>query len=213
MRQGLSRFWANNKGIIVILVTMLCIRSSLADWYHVPTGSMLPTIQVGDRIFVNKAAYRLDVPFTNIGLTPITLPARGDIVVFDSQQADVRLIKRVIGLPGDTVSLRNNQLKINGQPLDYEPGQDQILFEQLDNVPHQIQLTGPSNKFSSFHQVKVPADHLLVLGDNRNHSADSRVYGFVPVNELAGQALSVIVSFDRENYYLPRSDRYLQPLI
>lgn len=192
---------------------MFACRSSLADWYVVPTASMQPTIVEGDRIFVNKLAYQLQLPFTNIAVANFAQPQRGDIVVFESAAADERLIKRVIGLPGDKVAMLNNQLWLNGKSLQYTNTDSAVIFdEQLPSLPHKVQFTGTTHA-DSFAEVEVPPGHILVLGDNRNNSADSRFYGFVPMQELQGKATTIITSLDPNNYYLPRAKRNLKDLI
>lgn len=213
-KDKLNQLVKENWGFCLFLLLMFASRSSLADWYVVPTGSMQPTIVEGDRVFVNKMAYRLDVPFTDISLAEFDSPERGDIVVFNSEKADTRMIKRVIGVPGDTVSMDRNRLYLNGKSLNYLSQTDSIRFiEQLGEIDHQIQLAPVETNAHSFATVRVPEGHFLVLGDNRNMSADSRYYGFVPAREIQGKALNVIVSLDPENYYLPRGERSLSPLI
>jgi len=202
-----------NWGFALFILLMFACRSSLADWYVVPTASMQPTIVEGDRIFVNKLAYQLQVPFTNIALANFSQPERGDIVVFESAAADERLIKRVIGLPGDTVAMADNQVLLNGQKIEYKATTSSLIFdEQLPAFQHRVQFTGVAHK-DSFNEVLVPEGHILVLGDNRNNSADSRFYGFVPMQELQGKATTIITSLDPKNYYLPRAERNLKPLI
>ena len=202
-----------NKGFLLFLGLMLICRSSLADWYSVPTGSMKPTIIEGDRIFVNKLAYQLQLPLSNISVMEWGQPERGDIVVFESKAADERLIKRVIGIPGDRVEMNNNQLVINDTHVTYyKTNQPGVEEEVLDTLQHQVQFTG-SPSFPSFKSVEVPDGHILVLGDNRNNSADSRYYGFVPFSEIQGKATTVVASLDPENYYKPRTNRVLKPLI
>lgn len=201
-----------NWGFILFVFLMFASRSSLADWYLVPTGSMQPTIVEGDRILVNKMAYRLEVPFTNISLMETGSPQRGDIVVFNSVAADNRLVKRLIGLPGDQIAMQNNRLIINGQAIDYDDYEGKII-EQLDDVDHFVQFIKVAQATDNFAPVTVPENHFLVLGDNRNNSADSRFIGFVPAAELQGKALKVLISLDPENYYLPRTERSFVPLI
>lgn len=208
----ITRTFKQNWGIIVFLLLMFASRSSIADWYVVPTGSMLPTIVEGDRIFVDKMAYRLEVPFTNIEIMKTGEPKHGDIVVFNSKRANNRLVKRVIGLPGDTVSLNNNRLTINGQPLVYSQFESSFGNEKIGDTVHKVQFVGEPNA-DHFKQVTVPKKHYLVLGDNRNNSADSRFIGFVPEHELQGKATNVVVSLNPENYYLPRKNRNFIPLI
>lgn len=204
----------DNWGFVLALFLMFVSRSSIADWYHVPTGSMLPTIVEGDRIFVNKMAYRLDLPFTDLSIAEFAQPATGDIVIINSTKADTRLVKRVIGVPGDTVALTQNRLTINGKAIEYTVSQEQYTYgEKLGDVIHPVQFVPVEKALSSFKPVIVPKDHVLVMGDNRNRSADSRVYGFIPIGEIQGKALKVITSLDPNNFYLPRDNRNLKPLI
>ncbi len=209
---SLKSFWRENRGFIVFFSLMLVMRSSFADWYHVPTGSMQPNIVEGDRVFVNKMAYRLDVPFTDIEIAKIGQPQRGEVVVFESDAANERLIKRVIGVPGDIVAMENNRLIVNGNVAEYEMSGNNIYRERLGNLQRQIQVLPVNSARDSFEPVRVPEGHILVLGDNRNNSVDSRYYGFVPISELKGKATKVIASLNPDNYYIPRSDRFLQPL-
>tara|TARA_R110000868_G_scaffold53698_17_gene168366 strand:+ start:410 stop:1063 length:654 start_codon:yes stop_codon:yes gene_type:complete len=199
---------------LLAIFILFASRSTLADWYLVPTGSMQPTIVEGDRILVNKMAYRIELPFTDIGVMDIATPQRGDIVVFNSKAADTRLVKRVIGLPGDSIAMVNNQLVINGQVINYQSDDDDTsVIELLFDKPHAVQFIAKSNVMDNFKSVLVPTDHYLVLGDNRNNSSDSRFIGFVPFAEIQGKALRVLVSLDPQNYYVPRPARTLSPLI
>ncbi len=208
---GLKRIWKDNQSFFIFIGLMLFVRAGVADWYYIPSGSMEPTIQVGDRIFVNKLAYEVKVPFTDISLTETGSPARGDIIVFDSKAADNRLIKRVVGLPGDRIAMRNNILYLNNQPLLYS-GYDENQQELLGKVLHQIHLDKNGSPLSSFNTVTVPENHVLVLGDNRNHSADSRVHGFIPMDEIIGKASHIAYSLDNDNAYMPRLARTFQAL-
>lgn len=209
-----SVIWKENKSFFIFLTCMFLFRSAFADWNTVPTGSMKPTILEGDRIAVNKMAYDLRVPFTHISLVKLADPARGDIVVFDSHAADKRLVKRVIGLPGDKVSMINNQLVINGSALTYEKTRnDGDQLEHLFNVTHIIRInTANNHPLANFPEVIVPDGYYLMLGDNRDNSADSRVIGFVPRAEIIGRSRNVVMSFNYDNYYIPRSDRFFTKL-
>ena len=179
-----------------------------------PTGSMLPTIVEGDRIFVDKMAYRLEVPFTDIEIMQTGQPKRGDIVVFNSEKAGNRLVKRLIGEPGDRIAMFDNKLIINGEAILYEDSKNTLRkTEYLDNVAHSVQFIPVPEARDNFAEVVVPQGHYLVLGDNRNNSADSRYYGFVPAIEIQGKANKVLISLDPENYYLPRKERFNEPLI
>ncbi|MCF2948324.1 signal peptidase I [Paraglaciecola aquimarina] len=214
MTQKLHTLFKENWGFLLFVVILFASRSSFADWYIVPTGSMQPTIVEGDRIFVDKMAYRLEVPFTDIEIMQTGQPARGDIVVFNSKQADTRLVKRLIGVPGDRVEMRNNRLVINGEASQYQLEVNSHKgIETLNGVEHLVQFVPVAEAFDNFDEVTVPDGHYLVLGDNRNNSSDSRYIGFVPAIEIQGKATKVLVSLDPENYYLPRSERTLKPLI
>lgn len=215
-RDRFLEIWRENKAFAVFLILMFVFRSAVADWNEVPTGSMKPTILEGDRILVNKMAYDLRVPFTHVSLYKFGDPERGDIVIFDSEASDKRLVKRVIGLPGDVVELRNNRLAINGQRLNYqeskELGNSSIQQENLFGDEYEITVAKYGSPRSNFAPVRVPENHYLVLGDNRDKSADSRVIGFVPRGEIVGRSRQVVLSFNYDNYYIPREGRFLHTL-
>lgn len=209
--------WKNNRFFITLILLMVVFRTSVADWNVVPTGSMKPTILEGDRIWVNKIAYDLNIPFTHISLKHFNDPKRDEIIIFDSTIANKRLVKRVIALPGDTVRMENNVIFINGKALDYKViNQDQnkiIVEEKNNNSAHNIRLTlGLINRASSFNTLTIPEKFYLVLGDNRNNSADSRFIGLIPRKEIIGRAKHVVISLNYDNYYLPRTYRFLQKL-
>jgi signal peptidase I len=218
MIEKLKRLERENRGLLIFIVLMFCFRSAVADWNHVPTGSMIPTIIEGDRVFVNKLAYDIRVPFTLVSLRRLADPRRGDIIVFESEAADKRLIKRVVGVPGDRLSMRDNVVLLNGEALVYrqpEPNATDAPNDYLEILPSQqqyhVRLDG-AGFASSFSTLIVPPGHYFVLGDSRNNSADSRYIGLVPRHEIIGQSTRVVMSLDRDNYYLPRPQRYLQPL-
>lgn len=217
MKTSLYNLLRDNKGLLIFLLLMSVFRSAVADWNTVPTGSMQPTIVEGDRILVNKMAYNVRVPFTHISLIKLADPERGDIVVFDSARAGKRLVKRIIGLPGDVITMQHNVLKINGTVLQYSNA-DQVAgkrdkIEDLLGFKHTVRIhqLGPT-RWSSFDSVQVPANHYLVLGDNRDNSADSRVIGFVPRKEIVGKSAMVVMSLNYDKFYLPRSDRFFHSL-
>ena len=217
MKSGLIKAWREYRGFALFIFLMIIFRSALADWNVVPTGSMKPTILEGDRILVNKLAYDFKIPLTQISIYKFADPKRGDIVIFDSKLADTRLVKRVIGLPGDTVEMRDNRLTINGIEVQYsnvEYAADAIFaIESYLGMSHRIELarTGGS-RLSTFGPVEVPKDRYLVLGDNRDNSADSRVYGFIPRDEIVGSARTVVLSLNYDHYYIPRADRFFRVL-
>lgn len=211
---SLNRLIKENWPFLLFALVLFASRSSFADWYFVPTGSMLPTIVEGDRIFVDKMAYRLEIPFTDIEIMQTGQPKRGDIVVFNSEKAGNRLVKRLIGEPGDRVAMLDNKLIINGEEILYEDSNNALhKIEYLGNVKHVVQFTPVAEARDNFAEVIVPKEHYLVLGDNRNNSADSRYYGFVPAIEIQGKANKVLLSLDPKDYYLPRKERFNEPLI
>jgi signal peptidase I len=214
MKQFWVNIWRENKAFVLFLSIMFIFRSACADWNTVPTGSMNPTIVEGDRIAVNKLAYDLHIPFTHISLLKLGDPERGDIAVFDSKVSDKRLVKRVVGLPGDTVAMMNNQLFINGTAIQYEKNiGNKDEFEHLFNTTHLVRISNPNDHaFANFPAVIVPADHYLMLGDNRDNSADSRVIGFVPRGEFVGRSRAVVMSLNYDNFYIPRADRFFKSL-
>ena len=221
------RLWRDwLKPFLVILLVTGALRSSLADWNDVPTGSMKPTILEGDRVWVNKLAYDLKVPFTTWHLAEWSSPRRGEIVVFYSPHDGTRLVKRAIGLPGDTLELRANRLLLNGQPVAYAPIADERLRDvaQADRASHVFaaeQLPGQSHAVAAaparlalrdFGPVRVPEGHYFMMGDNRDESFDSRFFGPVPREKVVGRATAVALSFDRQHYWRPRWQRFFTSL-
>ena len=218
--RNIAKFLARNKGFITFMLCMIMFRSAVADWNVVPTGSMQPTIKIGDRILVDRMAYDLRLPLTHISLLHLADPQRGDIVVLDSQAAHERLVKRVIGLPGDRVSMTHNVLIINGKPAHYSatirsgihddlqsPARYEI--ERYGDMRHAIRLSlnWPSPA-SSFGPVTIPRGQYLLLGDDRDNSMDSRYFGYFPRSEILGRARHVVLSLDPAHHYLPRPDRF-----
>ena len=216
MKTWFSKALKENKLFFIFIVLMFVFRSTFADWNSVPTGSMKPTILEGDRIFVNKMAYDIRLPFTHISLYKTSDPSRGDIIVFDSEVSKKKLVKRVIGVPGDIIELRHNILHINAKELSYleisSSGVMQDRVENLLGVKHLVRVRKYGSSLSSFRPITVPTGFYLALGDNRDNSADSRVIGFVPRNEIVGRSRSVIMSINYDNYFIPRSERFFHPL-
>jgi signal peptidase I len=219
----MSTWLRANKGFIMFLMLFGVFRTAVADWNPIPSASMRPNLVEGDVVFVNRLAYNLKVPLTDIVLHHTGEPERGDIVTFSSPRDGTRLIKRIIALPGDTVSMRDEQLVINGQAAQYSaldtvaetivPGQQlqaQRLSEQGSGQAqsHRIQLLPQLPARRNFAAVTVPAGHYMMLGDNRDNSADSRYFGFVPRELLIGKAERILVSANIEDHWQPRFDRF-----
>jgi signal peptidase I len=223
----LRQYWRTEvRPILILALVLFSVRSSLADWNDVPSGSMNPTIIEGDRIFVNKLAYDLKVPFTTWHLVQWSNPQRGDIVVFYSPHDGTRLVKRVVGLPGDTIELRNDRLIINGKSVNYGPlnakisdqlpasEQRQSLFatEQLPEHAHAVMAIPGVPAKRDFGPVQVPGGHYFMMGDNRDNSFDSRYYGPVGRSRIVGQATDVVLSINKNDCWLPRTQRFFKPL-
>jgi signal peptidase I len=211
--------------LLVALLIATSFRSAIADWNDIPSGSMLPTILIGDRVFVNKLAYDLKIPYTTLQIVKWSEPKRGDIVVFYSPRDGKRLIKRVVGLPGDTIAMRNDRLLINGQFVRYGPPEkgivDQLrpieqgrylfLSEELSGKEHTVMFAPSRSSRNSFGAMTIPDGKYFVMGDNRNNSADSRVFGFVDRRLIVGRATMVVIS--REGSFLnPRWKRFFGDL-
>jgi len=227
LREKLTRWWKKEIRPLLILALVLCaVRSSLADWNDVPSGSMRPTIIEGDRIFVNKLAYDLKVPFTTWHIAEWSNPQRGDIVVFYSPHDGIRLVKRVVGLPGDTIELRNNALVINGQLVEYQPIVEELLrdlppqfrdgkvfaTEKLPGQTHSVGGNPATPAKRSFAPIQVPEGQYFMLGDNRDDSFDSRYWGTVARKQIVGRASAVVISLNKENHWLPRWGRTFSSL-
>lgn len=213
-------WWRQWRGLLLLLLCVLAARSIVIDWNHVPSGSMAPSILPGDRILVNKLAFSLRLPFARQPLIHWRSPERWDAVVFEAPNSGVLMVKRVVGLPGDTVSWRDGSLRINGVEAGYQTvpesrwppdlqrdfSHSHLLQESIFGGEQRIfrhRIT-PRRGDSSFEQAKVPAGHFLVMGDNRDNSRDYRVFGFVPESAISGKAVQVLFSLDPKHYYLPR---------
>jgi signal peptidase I len=213
----LQRIWKQNRPFFIFVILLVLFRSVIADWNHIPSGSMRPTLIEGDHILVDKMAYDIRFPFSHWSLLHLNDPKTGDIVIFDSAQTDNRMVKRIIGVPGDEVVMINNQLNINGSFISYnaiDQTEDYIdLNEALPDARHLVRwhrIAKP--EYRSFPMLKVPEGFYLALGDNRDRSSDSRIIGLIPRNEIVGRTHRVLLSLNYDNYYLPRSNRWLKAL-
>ncbi|TFW32959.1 signal peptidase I [Massilia horti] len=209
-----------NKGFVAFLLLFGIFRTAVADWNPIPSGSMHPNLLEGDVVFVNRLAFDLKLPLTDVVLARLGDPQRGDVVTFASPRDGTRLIKRVVALPGDVVEMRNERLFINGRGASYallghtlEPIAGQLapalrLSETLGGRVHDIQVVPQIDAARNFGPVTIPADQFLMLGDNRDNSADSRFIGLVPRNLLIGRAVRVLVSADYQGNWMPRTERF-----
>jgi signal peptidase I len=212
-----------SRAFFPVLLAVLVLRGFIVEPFRIPSGSMMPTLLVGDFILVNKFSYGLRLPVTHHKVTSGDKPKRGDVVVFRYPQDESQdYIKRVIGLPGDQVSYYNRRLSINGEALNTEDdhiyqglgdlnrmqqasGCDrvgagcQVLVESNDGTDYTV-MTNPGTAYGINGEVTVPEGHFFVMGDNRDHSNDSRIWGYVPEQNLVGKAFMVWMHWDwREN--------------
>ena len=199
-----------SRSLFPVLLIVLLFRSFLFEPFKIPSGSMIPTLLVGDFIVVNKFSYGLRLPVLNKKILSLGEPERGDVVVFRYPvDPSVNFIKRLIGLPGDTITYRNKELFINGESLSKQengrytseevkcstPRADAIRFhETVGDIEHDILLHERSGSRNG--QWVVPEGHFFVMGDNRDRSNDSREWGFVPEENMMGRAVGIWMNFD-----------------
>jgi signal peptidase I len=219
--------WREYRGFLVFALLMLTFRSAWADWVHVPTGSMNPTILEGDRLLVDKHVFGVRIPWTLVRMTSGRDPIRGEIVVFDSPEDGTSLVKRVVAVPGDTVALDMEGLIVNGRRAQYSAGDPNrlrgLLAETTAQEPEVMREAGIGPEHDVlrlphryarrvFGPVRVPDDMYFMLGDNRDNSSDSRYFGFVPRRNIVGHATRVAISLNPDNHYVPRGGRTLTPI-
>ena len=219
----MSKWIRNNRGFLTVALLFGLFRTAVADWNPVPTGSMRPTIQEGDVVLVDRLAFDLKVPLTNVIVARIGEPQRGDIVTFASPKDGTRLIKRLVALPGDVVEMRNKIVSVNGIHASYRP-MAMVTEQRSDGsaIPalrlaesdgthsHVVQWLQPPGALrqDSFGPLIVPQGQYLMLGDNRDDSADSRYFGLVPRKLLIGRANRILVSADIKGNWTPRLQRF-----
>ena len=178
------------EALLLAVILALFIRTFVVQAFKIPSGSMKPTLLIGDHILVNKFIYGVKIPFLSITLIPIKNPRRGDIVVFEFPEDPKKdFIKRVIAVAGDTVQIRNKMVYINNEPVEDPYG------TYLD--PHCI--PGGVQPRDNVGPLTVPHDSLFVMGDNRDHSYDSRFWGFVRRSAIKGQAFDIYWSWNKES--------------
>lgn len=186
-----SRLRENIEALILAILLALFIRAFIVQAFKIPSGSMQNTLQIGDHILVNKFIYGLKLPYFNTTIIPYKKPQRGDIVVFKFQQEPKKdFIKRTIGIQGDVIEIRNKELYVNKKRLE----QDYAIYTDLQIIPKTMQ---PRDNFGP---VTVPEDSIFVMGDNRDHSYDSRFWGFVDLKDLKGKAFIIYWSWDNDNF-------------
>jgi signal peptidase I len=188
-----SRIRESIEAVIIAVLIALIIRTFVIGNYEIPSGSMKPTLLVGDRILVSKFIYGIKIPYFRKTIISITNPKRGDVVVFIYPvDRSKDFIKRVVGLAGDTLEIKNKKIFINGKEYNDSYGvyRDSIIYRQT------------TNSRDNFGPVTVPEGSIFVMGDNRDDSFDSRFWGFVNLQDVEGKAFIIYWSWDKENHSL-----------
>jgi signal peptidase I len=216
-----ARRWIrDNRWFLAFVLVFGVFRTAVADWNPIPSASMHPALLEGDVVFVNRLAFDVKVPLTDVIVAHTGDPKRGDVVTFFSPEDGTRLIKRVIGLPGEAIELRGKRLFVDGVPADYATLglEDEPLArrgvkalhveEQTADNRHEIQWLANHGLRDDFGPIVVPPDHYLMLGDNRDNSEDSRWFGLVPREKLIGRAERILVSADYKDTWALRFKRF-----
>ena len=210
-----------------VLLIALTIRWAVAEAYVIPSRSMLPSLLLHDHIFVNKMVYGVRVPFSSSWLVKFTDPKRGEIVVFKNPRDGVVMVKRIIGTPGDKIVYDGRTLYVNDQKIEMSPAENKVNFqwlresdaenrlenhdfltEHLTGVDHDLLLDRNEGPYDA-QTFTVPPGHLFMMGDHRDNSADSRVWGFLPIDNILGRASFVWLSCDES---IPVVDLFCNPL-
>jgi signal peptidase I len=212
--------------LLVVGIVLGSFRSAVADWNDVPSGSMEPTILPGDRVFVNKLAYDLKVPFTTWQVARWGDPRRGDVVVLWSPHDGQRLVKRVVGIPGDVIEVRGHRLRVNGQPATYAalpallataqdlkslPIED-MAIEGVAGRSHAVMNATENGPGSDLEPIVVPPGSYFLMGDHRDNSFDSRFWGCADRRVIVGRAAAIVLSVDLRASYRPRWHRFFLSL-
>ena len=197
------------RSIAFSIIIALLLRASVVEANKIPSGSMIPTLLVGDYILVNKLAYNIKFPFTKYSLLQYRLPTRGDVVTFYRPRDEERIfIKRVVGLPGDVLEVKGSKLFINGETIPVQQDNISADFqntflghtvykEQFAKGPHNILINDEApSPTSYFGPITVPEGNIFVMGDNRDHSSDSRAWGFVPRENVLGTPIAIYFSWN-----------------
>ena len=186
-----SRLRENIEAILVAVLLALFIRTFIVQAFKIPSGSMKQTLQVGDHILVNKFVYGIKLPYMQKVIIPVKKPRRGDIIVFKFPvEPEKDFIKRVVGVPGDIVEARDKKVYVNDQPL---------VESYAIKTDHQIYSKGVAPR-DNFGPITVPDNALFVMGDNRDHSHDSRFWGFVDMKKVRGKAFMIYWSWDKDRF-------------
>lgn len=213
---GISRkekFIKEFKSFTLIILSVLVFRSVLFEPFKIPSGSMIPTLLIGDFILVNKFSYGFKVPFSDWFTDPVYMteakhPERGDVVVFKyPKDTNLNYIKRVVGLPGDTIEVIDKVVYVNNKPIETKEVDGKKILEDMDDryksyqfkfmetktgkATHITQVDMGNDYFANYYKFTVPKDNFFVMGDNRDFSADSRRWGTVPFGHIKGKAIMI----------------------
>lgn len=213
-----SLFWLLNKFVIrqtegsvefigslaPVLGLVLVLRSFVVEPFQIPSSSMVPTLKVGDFILVNKWTYGVRLPVLRSKIIDVESPKRGDVMVFFPPHVDRYFIKRVVGLPGDEIHVLDGVLYINGEKMPQKVLPDEVtaprsvvMTEELTGVEHMIQKRLLPTRLSQNYTAVVPEGHYFMMGDNRDNSSDSRVWGPVPEERIVGKAFARWMFWDK----------------
>ncbi|GAA6141029.1 signal peptidase I [Hydrogenophaga sp. 5NK40-0174] len=222
----MGKIWNQHKRFLTFVALMFVFRSAIADWNYIPSSSMNPTLVAGDRVLVNKLAYSLRVPFTLVEILRWSKPKAGDVVILVSPEDGKTLIKRVVAVGGDTISMKDNVLYLNGQaqtrslksedawvPTESGMLQIEVWREQLGDARYETARIPMFNHRVDFSAVEVPAGQVMVMGDSRDNSRDSRFFGLVDTSLITGRAERVVMSHNPDALYMPRKQRWWLPMV
>lgn len=222
-----AMFWLLNKYVVKqeegliefagslapVLGVVLILRSFVIEPFQIPSQSMVPTLEVGDFILVSKWTYGIRLPALRTKIIDVGSPQRGDVMVFFPPHEDRYFIKRVVGLPGDKVHVLNGIVFINGDKMDQTPLDKEansprsvVMNEDLGGVSHMMQKRTSPTRLSQNYSAVVPQGHYFMMGDNRDNSSDSRVWGPVPEDRIVGKAFARWMFWDKF-LSLPSFDR------
>jgi signal peptidase I len=196
--QKILKFFAYIGSFFPVLIFVFILRSFIFEPFQIPSGSMIPTLKIGDYILVNKFSYGLRLPVIRSKFFDVGNPKRGDVMVFTPPHDKRYFIKRVIGLPGDKISIKNNIIYINDIEMEYTVISDTkenpnyvIERESLDEIDHLVRKKKTASKLGKDYNITIPTGQYFMVGDNRDNSSDSRVWGPVPETNIVGKAILV----------------------
>jgi len=185
-----SLLWEYVEAIITALILAVLIRTFVVQAFKIPSGSMIPTLLIGDHILVNKFLYGTQIPFTDKKILAFREPEKGDVIVFKYPENPTKdFIKRVIATEGDTIEQKNKVVYVNGEPV-----------VETYAYHYDPTMRSDSDRRDTFERIQVPKDRIFVMGDNRDHSYDSRFWGFVDEKEVKGKAFIIYWSWNPDNW-------------